>query len=75
MDTVKWLTEAIDNMEYLEAPGDWIAPCRNAIQDITALRKEIARLHVTLEQIRDMGPMTTDDNRWRIAKDALEQKI
>ena len=71
MDTVKWLTEVIENMEYLEAPGDWVSPCRNAVQDITSMRREIERLHVTLKAIRDIGPMTVDDQRWRLAKEAL----
>lgn len=35
---------------------------------------EIERLRAALRDIRDMGPMTVDDQRWRIAKNALEEK-
>jgi len=35
---------------------------------------EIERLRAALRDIRDMGPMTMDDQRWRIAKNALEGK-
>lgn len=35
---------------------------------------EIERLRAALRDIRDMGPMTVDDQRWRIAKNALEGK-
>lgn len=41
---------------------------------ITDASNEIARLRAALLLIRDMGPMTVDDQRWRIAKDALEGK-
>lgn len=32
---------------------------------------ENAKLRAALEEIRDAGPMTLDDQRWRIALDAL----
>jgi len=32
---------------------------------------EIERLRAALEEIRDAGPMTLDDQRWRIALVAL----
>ena len=35
---------------------------------------EIERLRAALEEIRDAGPMTLDDQRWRIALAALEGK-
>ena len=35
---------------------------------------EIERLRAALVEIRDAGPMTLDDQRWRIALAALEGK-
>ena len=35
---------------------------------------ENERLMAALLSIRDMGPMTVDDQRWRIARAALEEK-
>jgi hypothetical protein len=35
---------------------------------------EIDRLRSALKEIRDAGPMTLDDQRWRIALAALEGK-
>lgn len=34
----------------------------------------IDSLREALRRIRDMGPATVDDQRWRIAKDALEDR-
>lgn len=38
------------------------------------LAAENAKLRAALRDIRDMGPMTSDNLRWRIAKNALEEK-
>lgn len=35
---------------------------------------EVERLLAALKEIRDAGPMTLDDQRWRIALAALEGK-
>lgn len=37
-----------------------------------AMEDDNAKLRAALLDIRDMGPMTVDDQRWRIAKNALE---
>jgi len=47
------------------------AEYRHAIQEVEG---ENDRLRAALEQIRDAGPMTLDDQRWRIALAALEGK-
>jgi len=39
---------------------------------INSLRAEVDRLRAALTEIRDAGPMTLDDQRWRIARAALE---
>ena len=44
----------------------------DAADEITFLRGKNVRLVVALRTIRDMGPMTMDDQRWRVANDALE---
>lgn len=46
----------------------------DAADEITLLRGKNARLVVALRTILDMGPMTVDDQRWRVANDALEEK-
>lgn len=46
----------------------------DAADEITLLRGKNARLGAALRTIRDMGPMTVDDQRWRVANDALEEK-
>lgn len=39
--------------------------------DLEEYRLDVERLRAALLNIRDMGPMTVDDQRWRIAKDVL----
>ena len=41
---------------------------------ITAFQAENAKLRAALMEIRDAGPMTIDDQRWRIALAALGGK-
>lgn len=42
--------------------------------ELHRLRAEVERLRAALKEIRDAGPMTLDDQRWRIARAALEIK-
>lgn len=44
------------------------------VADNERLLAEIERLRAALKEIRDAGPMTLDDQRWRIALAALEGK-
>ncbi len=46
---------------------DWLAAAEQYVN-------EIARLRAALKEIRDAGPMTLDDQRWRIALAALGGK-
>ena len=55
------LIDAADEITILQG--------RNAKLDMV-----IARLRAALMLIRDAGPMAVDDQRWHIAKDALEGK-
>lgn len=40
-------------------------------EELANAANEIERLRTALEEIRDAGPMTLDDQRWRIALVAL----
>lgn len=40
--------------------------------DLNCAADEIERLREALRQIRDFGPMTVDDQRWRVASAALQ---
>ena len=43
-------------------------------RQIARLTAEVEKLRAALLDIRNMGPMTVDDQRWRIARAALEEK-
>lgn len=64
-DITSRMNGSLMDMEDLGSPGEWQNDMQGGID-------EIRRLRTVLRQIRDMGPMTVDDQRWRIAKDALE---
>ena len=48
-----------------------LAANRDVMLQWDVLKADYDRLRAALLGIRDMGPMTVDDQRWRIAKDAL----
>lgn len=61
--------------EYLESlvfsKGEEVKKLKEAL---VACKLEVNKLRAALLDIRDTGPMTVDDQRWRIAKEALEGK-
>lgn len=63
-DVVFRMNGSLVDMEDLGTPGEWQS-------DMQAGIDEIYRLRTALRAIRDMGPMTVDDQRWRMAKDAV----
>lgn len=63
-DVVFRMNGSLSDMQDIGCPGEWIADMELGIE-------EIYRLRSALRNIRDMGPMTVDDQRWRVAKDAL----
>ncbi len=66
-DVVFRMNGSLVDMEDLGTPGEWQ-------MDMQAGIDEIYRLRRVLMQIRDMGPMTVDDQRWRIASDAVKRE-
>ena len=65
-DIVEWLeSPSIHSREYLESL------CHDSATVIKRLREDKAKLRAALREIRDAGPMTLDDQRWRIALAAL----
>lgn len=62
-DVVFRMNGSLMDMEDIGSPLEWQ-------NDMQAGIDEIYRLRTALRAIRDMGPMTTDDQRWKIAKDA-----
>lgn len=53
------------------ASKEHAAIMREAAADLDLIRAEVDRLRAALTEIRDAGPMTLDDQRWRIALAAL----
>jgi membrane protein implicated in regulation of membrane protease activity len=45
---------------------------KEAASMIRAQKESIDALTAALQQISDMGPMSVDDQRWRIARDTLD---
>ena len=45
--------------------------CTNTVDLLRECEEEISKLRAALKEIRDTGPMTLDDQRWRIALVAL----
>jgi hypothetical protein len=66
-------------IENLQAENERLRTVLENIQQTRVLQgkaiidasNEIERLRAALEEIRDAGPMTLDDQRWRIALVAL----
>lgn len=71
-EALKLSTEAADEIDHLRAGNQKAA--LDYLGQIGQLSDENTRLRAALRDIRDMGPMTVDDQRWRIARAALEGK-
>lgn len=67
-DEIEKLREKLETA-YMYGHDMAKAEYRHAIQEVEG---ENDRLRAALEEIRDAGPMTLDDQRWRIALAALE---
>lgn len=79
-DIVKELRQgSLSNDDYRWKAADEIERLREEARtdrgfyggSLIRLEMESAKLRAALEEIRDAGPMTLDDQRWRIALDAL----
>ena len=60
-----------DIVERLRGSVMWYSANAEVIMEAA---NEIEKLRAALRDIRDMGPMAVDDQRWRIARAALEEK-
>ena len=81
-DEITRLTAEVEKLRALAAKADEaIARQQQDLEEATdraadcdTLRAEVEKLRAALLDIRNMGPMTVDDQRWRIARAALEEK-